>query len=344
MASANDNRGSSLVELIISIAILSIVLLPILNSFVVAARANAESKRVQAQNVIIQDIMEEMKSKKLEDIINEYNIPGDDCYEASLAALGHCFDLYFNNSYSLKSNYYLLKRDIDSKYDILISFDATPYYYTPVDRDTDYNNYQMPLVRGVNSSDHMVAYQSYETESAISILYANHVSYCSGEGIVPLSIGEVESSITRSINIDMSIVLDKIKAAVEFVYSSSVLGCGSISFELGSKTLSSSDEGIYIFYLPFSSDSINITNTTGHVLDVFAYEQSVLPNIIPVNKPADVNLYSNIPGYDGVKKNDAKNRIYNITVKLYSGNESFNPNETYIAGELLCQLQSTKGE
>lgn len=344
MGRAKDNRGSSLVELILSIAILTIVLLPILNSFVVAAKANAESKRVQAQNVIVQDIMEEMKSKKLEDIINEYNIPGDDCYEASIAAIGSGYDLYLANSYSSKSNYYLLKRDIDNKYDVLISFDATPYYYTPAGRDTDYNNYQMPLVRGINSSDHFVAYQSYETESAISILYANHVSYCSGEDIDPLSIVEVESSIYRNINIDMSIILDKIKVVVEFVYSSSAVGCGSISFELGSKTLSSSDEGIYVFYLPFPSDTINITNTTGQELDVFAYEQSISPHIIPIIIPADVNLYSNIPGYDGVKKHDVKNRIFDITVDLYSSDESFSPDAIYVPGELLCQLQSTRGE
>ena len=339
-----DNRGSSLVELIVSIAILTMVLLPILNSFVVAARANAESKRVQAQNVIIQDIMEEMKAKKLEDIITEYNFPEDECYEASPAAFGSGFDLFYTNTYSSKSNYYLLKRGIENKYDALISFDATPYNYTPIDRDTDYNNYQMPLVRGVNSSDHMVAYQSYETESAISHLYANHVSYCIAEEIDPLSFVEIENNTYRMISIDMSIISDSISVVVDFIYSTSIVGCGSVSYELGSKILSSSDEGIYVFYRPFPSDSITISNSTGHDLDVFAYEQSGLPHVIPVNKPPDVNLYSNIPGYDGVKKHNEKNRIFEITVELYSSDEGFNPDAVYVPGELYCQLQSTRGE
>ena len=74
----------------------------------------------------------------------------------------------------------------------MITFDATPYNNTHLHRDTDYNNYQMPLVRGVNSSDHLVAIQSYETEAAISVLYANHITYCHGLDADPLDISEVE--------------------------------------------------------------------------------------------------------------------------------------------------------
>jgi len=344
MVDIKDNKGSSLVELVVSIAILGIILLPILNSFVVSARANAESKRVQTQNVIVQDIMEEMKGRKLEDIIGEYNLPGDDCYEVYISEAGTGFNLYPTNSYTIKDKYYLLKRNIDNKYDALITFDATPYNNTHVHRDTDYNNYQMPLVRGVNSSDHLVAIQSYETEAAISVLYANHVTYCHGLDADPLDISEVEGSINRTINVDVSLSGSSIHASVVFVYSSGIGGCGSVRYELETKELSSSDEGIYVFFKPFPSDSINIINSSGHGLDVFAYEQNDLPNLIPVSKPADINLYSNLPGFEPVKKEEAKNRIFNIRIELYSSNIGFDPDAVYLPGELYCQLESTRGK
>lgn len=344
MVDIKDNRGSSLVELVVSIAILGIVLLPILNGFVVAARANAESKRVQTQNVIVQDIMEEMKGRKLEDIIEECNLSEDDCYEAYISETGTGFNLYQANSYTIKDKYYLLKRNIDNKYDALITFDATPYNNTHLHRDTDYNNYQMPLVRGVNSSDHMVAIQSYETEAAISVLYANHVSYCHGLDVDPLDISEIKGAINRTINVDLSLSGGSIYASVVFVYSSGIGGCGSVSYELEAKELSSSDEAIYVFFQPFPSDSINITNSTGHQLDVFAYEQNELAKMIPVNKPADINLYSNLPGFEPVKKEEAKNRIFNIRIELYDSHIGFDPDEIYLPGELYCQLESTRGK
>ena len=48
MVDIKDNKGSSLVELVVSIAILGIILLPILNKLLYRQGANAES-RVQTQ-------------------------------------------------------------------------------------------------------------------------------------------------------------------------------------------------------------------------------------------------------------------------------------------------------
>lgn len=339
-----NNEGVSLIELVVSIAIIGLMLLPILNSFVIAARSNSESRNVQEENDILQNIMEEMKNGSLEGIINEYNNVGDECYEATLSALGTGYDIYETNPYSRKNSYYLLKRNIDNKYDALITFDATPYLNNPGLGDTDYNKFRMPLVREVNSSDHLVAIQSFETEMAISELHTNHVSYHMGLGSTPYDMTYIENTTEREIKINIFQSGGNINAYVEFIYSNPVPGCDYATYILESKELSSADEGIYLFYQAFPTDSINIINSSGYEIDVFIYEQTSTLAAVPVTMPANVNLYSNLPGYEPVKREEAKNRIFDITVQLYKTSEVFNVDDVYIPGELYAQLQSTRGE
>lgn len=183
--SALDNKGVSLIELIVSIAIIGLLLLPIWTGFVIAARVNTESGSIQAENELAQSIMEEVKGVSLEKLINEYNIIGDDCYEAYPSATGIGYTLYQNNPFSMKDSYYLLRRGIDNKYDALITLDATPYQSSPGPGNTDYNSFRMPLIREISSSKHLVAIESYETQLALSVLYTNHISYAAGAGIAP---------------------------------------------------------------------------------------------------------------------------------------------------------------
>lgn len=342
--SIRNNRGFSLIELMVSIAIIGLLLLPILNSFVVAARSNLESRNVQVENDIVQSIMEEMKSGGLEDIIIEYNMVGDECYEASVSGLG--YDLYHNNPYSMKDSYYLLKRDINNKYDALITLDASAYYISPGIKDTDYNKYKMPLVREVDSGDHLVAIQSYETEMAVAVLYSKHVDACGGAMITPESFLDIENSIARTISIDISQSAGSIHAIVRFDYSSTHFGCGSVSYQLEAKNLSSSAEGIYVFYEAFHTDAIEIVDSTGQEIDVFIYEQTGTLSAIPLNKPSNVMLYTNLnlEDYEPVKKEEAKNRIFDIRVQLFRTTENFDFDDLYIPGELYTELQSTRGE
>lgn len=57
-----DQRGFTLVELILTIAILAIVTIPILNYFTDAAKHNARSRQKQNASVLAQDILEELKN------------------------------------------------------------------------------------------------------------------------------------------------------------------------------------------------------------------------------------------------------------------------------------------
>ncbi len=73
-----NQKGFSLVELIVAIAILAIIVLPLLRAFVVSARTNAKSKEKLRTTELAQNIMEGITASDLESIAYQFNYPGTD--------------------------------------------------------------------------------------------------------------------------------------------------------------------------------------------------------------------------------------------------------------------------
>lgn len=68
-----QNKGFTLMEVLIAITILAIIVGPLLHSFVVAARTNAKSKQILRSTTVAQNVMEELKAYSLEDIARQFN-------------------------------------------------------------------------------------------------------------------------------------------------------------------------------------------------------------------------------------------------------------------------------
>ena len=63
-----SNKGFSLIEIIVAVAILAIIVLPLLNAFVASSKMNAMSKNKLMAIEIAKNIMEEVKGYNLADI------------------------------------------------------------------------------------------------------------------------------------------------------------------------------------------------------------------------------------------------------------------------------------
>lgn len=67
-----DNRGISLIELIISIMVLVIIMLPLMNSFYRSAFLNKKAKATQEQSNLAANLMEGLKNYNIRDTITEF--------------------------------------------------------------------------------------------------------------------------------------------------------------------------------------------------------------------------------------------------------------------------------
>ena len=73
----DDDRGITLVELIVSIAILAIIVLPFLNSFVMAAKTNAKSKNELNATHLAENIMEGVEKNSMKTLAYQFNYPSE---------------------------------------------------------------------------------------------------------------------------------------------------------------------------------------------------------------------------------------------------------------------------
>ena len=69
---SEDNRGFSLLELIVTVVILALVTAPFLSSFVTASNTNAKAKKLQEANELGQYVLEECKAMSLDKIESLY--------------------------------------------------------------------------------------------------------------------------------------------------------------------------------------------------------------------------------------------------------------------------------
>lgn len=72
-----NNSGFSLVELIVTVAILAIVVLPLLNAFVISARTNAKAKERLRLTSVAENMMEGIKKMTLEEMAYQFDYPSE---------------------------------------------------------------------------------------------------------------------------------------------------------------------------------------------------------------------------------------------------------------------------
>lgn len=78
MRKLRNNKGISLVELIVTVAILAVIVLPLLRAFVVSANTNAKAKEKLRTTEVAQNIMEGFELESLESVAYQMNYPANE--------------------------------------------------------------------------------------------------------------------------------------------------------------------------------------------------------------------------------------------------------------------------
>ena len=98
----NSNAGMTLLEVIVAVSIFSITAIVLLQSFVTSGRINKKSNTYMEATTVAQNIMEEIKAKKFEEVSLAFNYPVDSAGYTRLNFLNTQIDKVLNGTLGIK--------------------------------------------------------------------------------------------------------------------------------------------------------------------------------------------------------------------------------------------------
>ena len=166
----NKNAGFSLLELLIAVTILAIITIPMLHMFVTSARINGKSRITLRATVLAQDMVEGLKAYHIDEIQDQFNgvedfemlntsvIAGDCTYKEDVKReIDENGPDPDDSSKAKPGKYYFVLKNAkleNSKFDVLISVDATGYVKgtASTKHDSYLNTHEVAKVAGMNKS------------------------------------------------------------------------------------------------------------------------------------------------------------------------------------------------
>lgn len=255
MKKGNRASGFTLVEVLISIAMVGIIFMPLLSLFSQSVRTNSESKNRQRENNIAQQVMEEVRSY---DSISAMAASTSATFKRTKDTFGEVLsDDITNEDGTFKhEKYYFVRSGLESdkkKYVAHITVDASAY------ADNDFR--EMPIISSLNSENSVMALEKNETSH---ILNKYQLAYKNSTNGQEVTVDELASHLEKNMtvyitdsSVDSSTGLEQIQDGMvrvqvynEYSLNASYDGCGKIrtdnlyNEEVPWETL----DAIYLFY------------------------------------------------------------------------------------------------
>lgn len=261
----NNNKGFTLLELILTVVILALVTAPFLSSFVSASNANAKSKRIQEANELGEYIIEQFKATSVDQLVSTYKLTADTSYIIDSSA---------GSAYNKNSTKYTGKVSKNSA-------DAS----LPAGMRKGYTaELTLTPAKNVVNADYSIPVIDNLDKKTCAVFNKNITKYD--------TIYSGASSRKVIIDVNKNTAKYTVKLTVEIRnVSGTVLGSNSITWEYDSVP------AVYILYKPLSvNDEIEIKNNIYNAsdLEVAGKKQNVSVYLIN-QKDSTGNYYKNIP-------------------------------------------------
>lgn len=154
---AMDNKGVTLIELLVSVAILALVILPFLSSFISSAELNTKAKKKQRATMLAENIVEKIKADDIASIEKWSEITSN---------------LSVDNKRNLQmENYFWMGK----RYNISLTIDPTDSRYKTGISDDLINDHEFSKITEVNSKGAAIIAQGEEDENAVDTFYNSSI-------------------------------------------------------------------------------------------------------------------------------------------------------------------------
>lgn len=284
----SDQRGFSLVEVVLAMAILTLISMPLLNYFMESMRYSALMARRQKATILAQELTESMKAEA--QLVQSVNVGGTAEYQVPfLTGLGLTRDIAFPDDGRGTAEYSGTYAYTNGNFDLHVVVDTNvPANYLP-----------RPLTYGVDEgTDTFAVERDQHIEAAAYFLAINH-----GSGGATMTQAQVEANMSREIHIslDYDTSANNFLLKVYYIYQCADLRSpGSVDSFTGTYLLDMRQDtlkNIYILYdCSYNQDDI--------LLDISSDAQLHLPLFVDDGSPVNLGLFlipqsagTIVPGY-----------------------------------------------
>ena len=273
-----NQKGFTLMEVLVSIALVGILFAPLLTFFSNSNRVNVNAKKMQRANTVAQQVMEEVRSYgTIEEMCRLYQDPdnnklgyyrvkqptsGTKIYSTDEKSL--CTDSILKNDGSFaNTKYYFVRKGIESdgkKYTATIDVNTADYQAL--------NDAPLPVIRSLGSGSTVMAAESGTNSATMNAL----TSYYEKSGYVDMN--KLTEHLKKTIRVDITdTVLDangnntvtdemlRVKVSIEYSMEG-IAGCEGVVYGedlYNEEVVYEALRGIYVFYnYDVYNDSKNI--------------------------------------------------------------------------------------
>ena len=320
-----NDAGLSLVEVLVSMAIIALVLLPLLASLTSVNNNNQDLKSIQRGTTLAQNVVEFVKENEFDDIKKEYSFgtPLDgysfdeayesktDNYSAKLETLCYtdprygitsgCYKdgsgsvRYWNNTNGYYSFVINGVKDGKDSYDVVTTLNAAPYYFD----NGEFNKTSLGSITGLDAKRTAVITTTDDITNQAIEYFASH-GYGSASEIKSKLIVRMNITFSGDDSIDSGSLL--ITASPTYIYNLDYEWTPGLVFQKTYNTREDEHlERLYILYSQseFSrrnaADEITLNVVDGSNLDRFApaiYIVKQNDSITSLEKPLDITTES----------------------------------------------------
>ena len=230
-----NNKGFSLVEVIISIAILAIISIPLLNYFTDSMKHNALAKTRQEATLEAQSIMEQLKA---EDKLLKPDATGT----SYLSPFFSTKELTFRTPGGMEADgsgqleYFCAAGTLSSQFDVEVVLSAT----------SAYNEVHLPVIYGIDETKDVLAIEKDQFVDAKSYFEA----ICAGAGRT--GVVDVEANITRNMRIEFEKDGAEVNVKIYYIYQCRDLTAGGSVHDYTSTVLAdvnlASVKNVYLLF------------------------------------------------------------------------------------------------
>lgn len=137
-----NNKGVSLVEILVTIAIIAIIAAPLINTFINAMNVNSKARLIQNGTSAAQNVAEKFKVLSMDTLVAEYGVSPDEDGKYTFTDIS-------------------VKGADGEDFLIDVELDPTDYMVGASDDKIDVNGVNLPVFSGLHGSESIVLYRQY---------------------------------------------------------------------------------------------------------------------------------------------------------------------------------------